>query len=89
MYLKFFSYNTFLISFCRYVITREFLTEIKLGRKPKVDLFHFPNTRFYAVLIFTCSCGVLLSILVDEPDSLWETHRFTGKKFIFPPSWKL
>ena len=68
IYPKVFSYNTFLISFCRYVITRQFLTEMKLGRKPKVDLFHFPNTWFYAVLIFTCSCGVFLSILGGELD---------------------
>lgn len=69
MYLElFFSYNTFLIAYCRYVETGEFLAEIKSGRKPKVDWFHFPSKHLCAVLIFTCPCGVLLSIFGDELD---------------------
>lgn len=84
MYLDFFFLaNTILIASCRYVETGEFLAEVKFGGKTKVDWFHFPSKHFCSVLIFACSCGVPLGILGDELDSLWETHRFTSKKFIF------
>lgn len=88
MYLEFFfSYSTFLIAYSRYVETGEFLAEVKFGGKLKVDWFHFPSKHFCAVLIFTCSCGVLPSIFGDELDFVVGDSQIHRQEiyFLLPP----